>query len=118
MECDSCHNPHGTVTAKLIDAPTVNDKCLSCHAEKRGPFLWEHPPVTENCLNCHAPHGSVNPSMLTVAPPRLCETCHIDARHPAQAHDPQLRFVIWRSCMNCHPQVHGSNHPSGLNLNR
>jgi DmsE family decaheme c-type cytochrome len=118
MDCTDCHNPHGTVSAKLIDAITVNDKCLSCHAEKRGPFLWEHAPVTENCLNCHAPHGSVNPSMLVVAPPRLCETCHVDTRHPAQAHDPQLRFVIWRSCMNCHSQVHGSNHPSGMTLTR
>jgi DmsE family decaheme c-type cytochrome len=118
MSCSSCHNPHGTVSAKLINAISVNDNCLSCHAEKRGPFLWEHAPVMESCLNCHSPHGSVNPSMLTVAPPRLCETCHVDARHPAQAHNPQLRFVIWQSCMNCHPQVHGSNHPSGMTLNR
>jgi DmsE family decaheme c-type cytochrome len=118
MSCSACHNPHGTVTAKLINAISVNDNCLRCHAEKRGPFLWEHTPVTESCLNCHSPHGSVNPSMLTVAPPRLCETCHVDARHPAQAHLPQQRFVIWQSCMNCHPQVHGSNHPSGMTLNR
>jgi DmsE family decaheme c-type cytochrome len=118
MACTSCHNPHGTVTAKLVDANTVNEKCYSCHAEKRGPFLWEHAPVTESCLNCHSPHGSINPNMLTVAPPRLCQQCHVPNRHPTQPQNPQARFVIWQSCMNCHPQVHGSNHPAGMTLNR
>jgi predicted CXXCH cytochrome family protein len=27
-------------------------------------------------------------------------------------------FVFNRSCTNCHPQVHGSNHPSGLRFQR
>jgi DmsE family decaheme c-type cytochrome len=58
MQCTNCHNPHGTQTAKLISANSANDKCYECHAEKRGPFLWEHPPVRENCINCHDPHGS------------------------------------------------------------
>jgi hypothetical protein len=26
--------------------------------------------------------------------------------------------VLGQSCMNCHSRVHGSNHPSGLNLMR
>jgi hypothetical protein len=26
--------------------------------------------------------------------------------------------VLGESCMNCHSRVHGSNHPSGLNLMR
>ena len=37
---------------------SVNETCYTCHAEKRGPFLFEHAPVRENCLNCHDPHGS------------------------------------------------------------
>lgn len=118
MSCSACHNPHGTVTPKLIDAVSVNDKCYSCHADKRGPFLWEHAPVVESCLNCHSPHGSVNPAMLTVAPLRLCQSCHIETRHPTQPQMPQSRFVIGQSCLNCHPKVHGSNHPSGLRFNR
>jgi hypothetical protein len=33
---------------------------MSCHAEKRGPFLWEHAPSVENCANCHEAHGSIH----------------------------------------------------------
>jgi hypothetical protein len=28
------------------------------------------------------------------------------------------RFLLGRSCLNCHSQVHGSNHPSGAKLHR
>jgi len=28
------------------------------------------------------------------------------------------RFVVGQNCSNCHTQVHGSNHPSGINLLR
>ena len=45
MTCTSCHNPHGTVTPALLKEPSLNDTCFTCHAEKRGPFLWNHPPV-------------------------------------------------------------------------
>src|SRR5581483_10020148 len=27
LKCTDCHNPHGTVADKLIDANSVNDKC-------------------------------------------------------------------------------------------
>jgi DmsE family decaheme c-type cytochrome len=47
MECSDCHNVHGTIADKLISAPYVNDKCYECHAEKRGPFIWDHAPVQE-----------------------------------------------------------------------
>jgi len=36
---------------------TINEACTTCHAEKRGPYLWEHAAVTENCASCHDPHG-------------------------------------------------------------
>ena len=72
MDCGSCHNPHGTVSDALIAANSINESCYSCHAEKRGPFLWEHAPVNENCLNCHVPHGSIRPNMLKLPGARLC----------------------------------------------
>jgi len=28
------------------------------------------------------------------------------------------RFMLGRACLNCHSQVHGSNHPSGATLHR
>ena len=70
--CSDCHNPHGSVTEKLIRENSVNDNCYKCHAEKRGPFLFEHAPVRENCLNCHDPHGSINEFSLKMSRPRLC----------------------------------------------
>jgi DmsE family decaheme c-type cytochrome len=118
MDCGTCHNPHGTVTRSLIDASSVNENCYGCHAEKRGPFLWEHAPVNENCLNCHDPHGSINAHMLKLAPPRLCQTCHIESLHPSEARLPGSRFTIGKGCMQCHQKVHGSNHPSGFAFTR
>jgi DmsE family decaheme c-type cytochrome len=114
----SCHSVHGSVTVALINQETVNDNCYSCHAEKRGPFLWEHAPVNENCLDCHDPHGSARQAMLRLNPPRLCQQCHIETLHPTEARLPTNRFVIGRSCMNCHTNVHGSNHPSGFGFTR
>lgn len=118
MDCSSCHNPHGTVTEALIEAHSVNENCYSCHAEKRGPFLWEHAPVNENCLNCHVPHGSIRPNMLRMAGPRLCQTCHIQSLHPSQNRGPMDRFSVGQNCAHCHAKVHGSNHPSGNFLTR
>jgi DmsE family decaheme c-type cytochrome len=118
MACGSCHNPHGTISDALIIQQTINDNCLSCHADKRGPFLWEHAPVTEDCLNCHSPHGATRTAMLRVSVPRLCQQCHIPMGHPTNSYDPDSRFVLSRSCLNCHVNIHGSNHPSGNDFTR
>ncbi len=116
MSCSSCHNPHGTVADHLISDHTVNDNCYRCHAEKRGPFLWEHPPAYEDCTNCHVPHGSTRESMLKLSMPRLCQQCH--RAHGPSARDPDSPFVVGTSCIQCHSAVHGSNHPSGNKLTR
>lgn len=118
VTCTDCHNPHGTPNPKQLIESTVNENCYKCHAERRGPFLWEHPPVMENCLNCHQPHGSSNPQLLVLRTPRLCQRCHIETRHPTTPQDPSGRFVFNRSCTNCHSQIHGSNHPSGVRFHR
>ena len=72
MVCSDCHNPHGAVTEALLKKDSINDTCYTCHAEKRGPFLFEHAPVRENCDNCHDPHGTVNEYSLKFSRPRLC----------------------------------------------
>ena len=121
MTCTSCHNPHGSVATKLLKENSPNDTCYRCHAEKRGPFLWEHAPVTESCTNCHDPHGSNHENMLKVAKPRLCQQCHVETRHPTRPYGtdtPSLKFVLARSCTMCHVEVHGSNHPSGFAFTR
>ncbi len=121
MTCTSCHNPHGTVTPALLKENSTNETCYTCHAEKRGPFLWEHAPVTENCTNCHDPHGSNHENMLKLAKPRLCQQCHIESRHPTSPYGtdlPSLKFVLSKACTNCHVNIHGSNHPSGFAFTR
>jgi DmsE family decaheme c-type cytochrome len=121
MTCSSCHNPHGSVTPALLREASPNDNCFRCHTEKRGPFLWPHAPVVESCANCHDPHGSNHEAMLKLAKPRLCQQCHIESRHPTNPYgrDPgSIKFVLGRSCVNCHALIHGSNHPSGFAFTR
>jgi DmsE family decaheme c-type cytochrome len=121
MTCTSCHNPHGTVTPALLKEPSVNDTCFTCHTEKRGPFLWNHEPVIESCSNCHDPHGTNHEPMLKLAKPRLCQQCHTEGQHPSRPYGSiatQQKFVMGRSCLDCHVAVHGSNHPAGFRLTR
>jgi DmsE family decaheme c-type cytochrome len=123
--CTDCHNPHGSSGDSALLAPTLNDNCYGCHEEKRGPQLWEHPPVSEDCSYCHKPHGSVHDNLLTSREPFLCQQCHSAAFHPSQAFDGRSttsgssnQYILGKSCLNCHSQVHGSNHPSGSRLTR
>ncbi len=125
MDCAACHIPHGGPADSMLSLQTVNATCFECHAEKRGPFLWEHAPVVEDCTNCHNPHGSNHPGMLSLRAPMLCQSCHSQAGHPSVAlTDSGLvqgsgsALLIGQSCLNCHSQVHGSNHPSGAKLMR
>jgi len=113
VTCSSCHNPHGSPYAKQLLQATANENCLSCHSERRGPFLHEHPPVLENCVSCHDAHGSTNPQLLKVREPRLCNSCHVASRHPVTPTAMSSIRVFNRGCTNCHSAIHGSNHPSG-----
>ena len=129
LSCADCHQPHGSVTDPLLRADSVNHLCTGCHPEKRGPFLWEHAPVTESCLNCHLPHGSNREGLLSASPPFLCQECHAQLgllNHPgalltrdnlARGARPDERLIN-RGCVNCHVQIHGSNHPSGARFHR
>ncbi|MGD0506041.1 MAG: DmsE family decaheme c-type cytochrome [Steroidobacteraceae bacterium] len=120
MACTSCHSPLGSTAPAQLVRNTVNETCTSCHTEYRGPFLWEHQPVTEDCSNCHDAHGSSQPALLKLRPPFLCQTCHEGAGHPSVVNSPQglpgagaSAFLLAGGCINCHSQIHGSNHPSG-----
>ena len=125
MACSDCHRPHGDDS--LTDPfNAAAESCYGCHAEKRGPFLWEHAPATEDCTACHDPHGSNNPGMVSLRAPFLCQGCHTESGHPSIAStvdglasgSAPSRFLLDRNCMNCHSQVHGTNHPSGSALMR
>jgi DmsE family decaheme c-type cytochrome len=125
MACTDCHSPHGDSAVQQLARSTVNGTCYDCHAELRGPYLWEHAPVVEDCSNCHEPHGSNQPGMLKMRAPFLCQSCHSQAGHPSIPQDERglpgnvpSALLLGQSCLNCHDQVHGSNHPSGSKLMR
>jgi DmsE family decaheme c-type cytochrome len=119
MDCTTCHSPHGSNNVRMLKSGnTLNEMCASCHAEKRGPFLWDHAAGRENCASCHDPHGSNNDRMLVAKDPMLCQRCHVSSRHPATIYDgtqiaAASNRAVGRSCVNCHSQIHGSNHPAG-----
>jgi DmsE family decaheme c-type cytochrome len=122
LECTTCHNVHGATNVRLLrKGDSVGELCTSCHADKRGPYLWEHAPSRDGCVTCHDPHGSSNERMLVAKPPILCQRCHVATRHPSTIYDaaligagsnPSIRIYA-RSCVTCHSAIHGSNHPSG-----
>jgi DmsE family decaheme c-type cytochrome len=114
--CTDCHNPHGSNTEALLKKDSINDVCYTCHAEKRGPFLFEHAPVRENCDNCHDPHGSINEFSLKISRPRLCMECHGMGHGVADGINSTK--TMGRACNNCHTQVHGSNAPAGFLMHR
>ncbi|MFQ6371619.1 DmsE family decaheme c-type cytochrome [Shewanella sp. YIC-542] len=120
MTCIDCHAPHGSPNEATLKEASVNDTCYGCHAEKRGPFLWEHAPVTESCITCHNPHGSMNEDLLQLRAPQLCQQCHANDGHASRvvAEGGVDAFGGAESCLNCHSQIHGSNHPSGSLLQR
>ena len=124
LACTDCHNPHGALSHAMIKNESVNDLCTTCHADKRGPWLHEHPPVEENCLTCHNSHGSIHKRLLNEKIPNLCQDCHDWSRHPGTPYGgnqgfvpgpgvavPNTRFIA-RACVNCHQQIHGTNAPA------
>ncbi len=118
MACTECHDVHDDNGSGRLVKATAREKCASCHAEKRGPFLWDHAPAAEDCNQCHTPHGSNQPALLKKRVPQLCQECHSPANHPSVSYNGSRlagnAFMGVKSCLNCHNAVHGSNHPSGV----
>jgi DmsE family decaheme c-type cytochrome len=133
LTCSNCHDTMGsfvtepvssfstrigTGTDKMLRADSLNELCYKCHTEKRGPFMWEHPPVEENCLICHEAHGSNHSKLLSQKVPLICQNCHITG-HPSSPYTQLHGFTgpatsgknrfFGRSCLNCHTNIHGSN---------
>jgi DmsE family decaheme c-type cytochrome len=108
MTCLDCHNPHGTDNEKLLREDSVKETCTICHAEKEGPFAFEHADLTEDCRNCHKPHGSVNERLLTQRMPFLCFQCHQGHSVGTIAAPTVDRFT---RCTDCHSEIHGTDTP-------
>jgi DmsE family decaheme c-type cytochrome len=121
MQCRDCHQQHGSfnLTQTVETVGGLSALCLRCHADKEGPFVFEHVPLRESrflqdkCLACHVPHGSINNRMLIRSEIRLlCQECHGD-RQGAPADSPQgfhdLSNPRYQHCTSCHLMIHGSN---------
>jgi len=129
MSCLDCHNPHGGDAALTHDGST-RELCFTCHAEKEGPFIFEHAPANEDCLLCHSPHGTVADNLLIQNEPTLCLNCHSMHFHASiEGWDgafpdplaPERSGVStpdgWKKgmltkCTQCHSEIHGSDLPS------
>jgi predicted CXXCH cytochrome family protein len=115
MKCSDCHNPHGGFEQKQTKLAVGADAaCIKCHANKQGPFVFEHGPLKlEGCTACHTPHGSANPKMLKRPQVRqLCFECHtgiseeLSPQVPSRHNQAQMRE---QQCTVCHSAIHGSN---------
>jgi DmsE family decaheme c-type cytochrome len=116
MECASCHDAHGLKKDKGLRLTRYGEiPCLNCHAEKRGPFVFEHVNgVVGTCTTCHENHGSSNNKRLIRSRVHLvCLECHSNlskstlGSQPPAFHD--ISLPRWQNCTTCHVAVHGSN---------
>lgn len=131
MKCSTCHQHHGSLVKNLQTNERLNDLCFKCHADKRGPFVFEHAPVQEDCLTCHNPHGTVANNLLKQNEPFLCLQCHESHFHagrlgltdertlPSTQHVSQnphgtegWRRAFLTKCTQCHFKIHGTDDPS------
>jgi DmsE family decaheme c-type cytochrome len=117
LQCVSCHNPHGGAGEYSLKVDRSGEgPCVSCHAEKRGPFVFPHVSgISGDCMSCHQPHGATNPNALTRSRvDQLCLECHSRiggaetfGSQPPSTHD--IRSPRFQNCTVCHVAIHGSN---------
>jgi DmsE family decaheme c-type cytochrome len=124
MACSSCHEPHGrpskserslAMAGHLRSSSAGEAPCLTCHAEKRGPWVFPHGGLeVAECVTCHDPHGSSNPMQLRRANVyQVCIECHSPigtgtlGSQPPSFHN--LSSPRYQNCTTCHVAVHGSN---------
>jgi DmsE family decaheme c-type cytochrome len=128
MQCTDCHNPHGTASVSwrmgvrpnlALTSSDGEQSCLKCHADKRGPFAFEHAAVRlDGCETCHNPNGSTNPRMLRRPVVfTLCLECHTGGGNfgrqgdgiKLQSSSHNMADPRYQNCTSCHVRIHGSN---------
>lgn len=124
MSCSSCHEPHGrrataerspAMTGHLRRTQSGEAPCVSCHTEKRGPFVFAHGGAElAECTTCHEAHGSSNPKQLVRATvQQVCLECHSPTATATLGSQPpsfhNLSLPRYQNCTTCHTAVHGSN---------
>ncbi len=108
ITCIDCHDAHGAAAEYMLRYDSVKTTCTQCHAEKEGPFLFEHADLTEECTACHEQHGSVNNFLLKQTDPFLCLQCH-DGHSTGSL---ERTAAFYTRCTDCHSTIHGTDIPS------
>ena len=122
MVCSNCHDSHGQAL-RLLKEPHGQSGLLPLPHGEEGPFVYEHPPVTQDCTICHEPHGTVARTICCASRPRSCacdvtraiapaRTFHDQSLLPDIGKSPTLQKAFFTDCTQCHSQVHGSDVPS------
>jgi len=67
--CMSCHTPHGSQNARLLNVPNINQLCNQCHSPVSGSTVHgmnAGSSDVEPCISCHTMiHGSnINPAFI------------------------------------------------------
>ena len=113
LQCNDCHNPHGGFDKhQLRLAAGTDEVCYKCHADKQGPFVYQHEAKIEGCTVCHSPHGSTNARMLNQNQVNLlCMSCHSLNANVGPSATPSFHNQAqkYQACTLCHTAIHGSN---------
>jgi DmsE family decaheme c-type cytochrome len=80
MDCASCHDPHGSTNVRMLKVGNwINETCVSCHTEKRGPSCG----ITRRCAKRATP-ATIRTARTTIACSsrsfRCCASGAISAR--------------------------------------
>ena len=105
-DCMNCHTPHGSTNPPLLRARTPW-LCQECHGDGA-----PHPGNVYSAASL--PGGRVanvnNTGGVASGQPLGAVNPLTGARITQNAPPPQMAY---RGCVNCHSQIHGSNHPAG-----
>lgn len=105
-DCMNCHTPHGSTIAPLLKVRSPY-LCQQCHGN-----------TTPHAGNIYSGAGlpgravaTINQSTAAANPVNPLTGARVGSTNPPA-------YLAFRGCMNCHPAVHGSNHPGGIYLTR
>jgi predicted CXXCH cytochrome family protein len=67
--CLSCHSPHGSQNARLLNVPNINQMCNQCHSPVAAGTIHgmgSGSAEVQSCISCHTMiHGSnINPALI------------------------------------------------------
>jgi DmsE family decaheme c-type cytochrome len=120
-DCMNCHSPHGSTNFALLKSrpPWL---CQECHADSAphpGAIYSGNNLPGGRQANANLTGGLRNPigsggTFVAPAPLNVINPV-TGAPITSNAGSPQ---IMMRACVNCHAQIHGSNHPGGARFTR